>query len=69
MSSMRDGAYLKIDFHLTDSIGRTGSGTIQLDFQMPENLTTYRRGRPKHRPAVIHRVSYGAIERFMALHH
>ena len=29
----------KIDFHLEDSIGRDWQcGTIQLDFQMPENL-------------------------------
>ena len=36
-----DGAFYgpKIDFHLTDSIGRTWQcGTVQLDFQMPENL-------------------------------
>jgi threonyl-tRNA synthetase len=67
-----DGAFYgpKIDFHLTDSIGRTWQcGTIQLDFQMPEkfDLTYIGEDGRKHRPAVIHRVVYGAIERFMAL--
>ncbi|MHC5099572.1 aminoacyl--tRNA ligase-related protein, partial [Peptoniphilus genitalis] len=36
-----DGAFYgpKIDFHLEDAIGRTWQcGTIQLDFQLPENF-------------------------------
>ena len=36
-----DGAFYgpKIDFHLTDSLGRTWQcGTVQLDFQMPQNF-------------------------------
>jgi threonyl-tRNA synthetase len=36
-----DGAFYgpKIDFHLTDSIGRTWQcGTIQLDMQLPEKF-------------------------------
>lgn len=67
-----DGAFYgpKIDFHLRDSLGRTWQcGTIQLDFQMPEkfNLTYIGADGQKHRPAMIHRVVYGAMERFMAL--
>ncbi|MGI5883087.1 MAG: threonine--tRNA ligase [Dethiobacteria bacterium] len=67
-----DGAFYgpKIDFHLQDSLGRTWQcGTIQLDFQMPEkfDLNYVARDGQKHRPAMIHRVVYGAIERFIAL--
>ncbi|MCW3491185.1 threonine--tRNA ligase [Dethiobacter alkaliphilus] len=67
-----DGAFYgpKIDFHLQDSIGRTWQcGTIQLDFQMPEKFDIHYVGEDgqKHRPAVIHRVIYGSIERFMAV--
>lgn len=67
-----DGAFYgpKIDFHLKDSIGRTWQcGTIQLDFQMPDKFDVFYIGEDgqKHRPAVIHRVIYGSIERFMAV--
>ncbi len=67
-----DGAFYgpKIDFHLEDCLGRTWQcGTIQLDFQMPENfnLTYIGSDGQKHRPAMIHRVVYGAMERFFAL--
>ena len=67
-----DGAFYgpKIDFHLEDSIGRTWQcGTIQLDFQMPDkfDLSYIAADGQKHRPAMIHRVVYGAIERFLAL--
>ncbi len=67
-----DGAFYgpKIDFHLEDCIGRTWQcGTIQLDFQMPEkfDLTYIGSDGQKHRPAMIHRVVYGAMERFFAL--
>lgn len=67
-----DGAFYgpKIDFHLRDSIGRTWQcGTIQLDFQMPEKLALFYVGEDgqKHRPAVIHRVVFGSIERFFAV--
>jgi threonyl-tRNA synthetase len=67
-----DGAFYgpKIDFHLKDSIGRTWQcGTIQLDFQMPEkfDVTYIGEDGQKHQPAVIHRVIYGSIERFMAV--
>jgi len=67
-----DGAFYgpKIDFHLEDSIGRTWQcGTIQLDMQMPErfDLTYVGADGQKHRPVMIHRVIYGAIERFIAI--
>lgn len=67
-----DGAFYgpKIDFHLEDSLGRTWQcGTIQLDFQMPEkfDLSYIGADGQKHRPAMLHRVVYGAMERFFAL--
>ena len=67
-----DGAFYgpKIDFHLEDCLGRTWQcSTVQLDFQMPEkfDLTYIGADGQKHRPVVIHRVVYGAIERFLAL--
>ncbi|MDU2065553.1 MAG: threonine--tRNA ligase [Sporomusaceae bacterium] len=67
-----DGAFYgpKIDFHLTDSIGRTWQcGTIQLDMQMPEkfDLTYIGEDGQKHRPVMIHRVAYGSMERFMGI--
>lgn len=67
-----DGAFYgpKIDFHLRDSIGRTWQcGTIQLDMQMPErfDLTYIGADGEKHRPAMIHRVIFGSIERFIAI--
>jgi threonyl-tRNA synthetase len=67
-----DGAFYgpKIDFHLKDSIGRTWQcGTIQLDMQMPErfDLTYVGADGEKHRPAMIHRVIFGSIERFIAI--
>ncbi|HYE84053.1 MAG TPA: threonine--tRNA ligase [Clostridia bacterium] len=67
-----DGAFYgpKIDFHLKDSIGRTWQcGTIQLDMQMPErfDLTYVGPDGEKHRPAMIHRVIFGSIERFIAI--
>jgi len=67
-----DGAFYgpKIDFHLTDCIGRTWQcGTIQLDFQMPEkfDLTYVGEDGQKHRPVMIHRVVFGSIERFIGI--
>ena len=67
-----DGAFYgpKIDFHLRDSLGRTWQcGTIQLDFQMPEKFDLNYIGPDgqKHRPVMIHRVVYGALERFCPL--
>ena len=67
-----DGAFYgpKIDFHLRDSIGRTWQcGTIQLDFQMPQNfdLSYVDENGEKQRPIMIHRVCYGSIERFIGI--
>ncbi len=67
-----DGAFYgpKIDFHLTDSIGRTWQcGTIQLDMLMPEkfDLTYVGEDGQRHRPVMIHRVAYGSIERFIGI--
>ena len=67
-----DGAFYgpKIDFHLEDCLGRSWQcGTIQLDFQMPEkfDLTYIGEDGARHRPAVIHRVIYGSMERLLAL--
>ena len=67
-----DGAFYgpKIDFHLTDCLGRTWQcGTIQLDFQMPEkfDITYVGEDGEKHRPVMIHRVAFGSIERFIGI--
>lgn len=67
-----DGAFYgpKIDFHLTDSIGRTWQcGTIQLDFQLPQRFNAEYIGEDgeKHRPIMIHRVVFGSIERFIGI--
>ncbi len=67
-----DGAFYgpKIDFHVKDSLGRTWQcATIQLDFQMPERFDLSYTGSDNsdHRPVMIHRVIYGAIERFMGI--
>jgi threonyl-tRNA synthetase len=68
-----DGAFYgpKIDFHLKDALGRTWQcGTIQLDMVMPErfNLTYMGEdGQNNHRPVMIHRVVYGALERFIGI--
>jgi len=67
-----DGAFYgpKIDFHVKDSLKRSWQcATIQLDFAMPEKFQLEyigQDGQP-HRPVMIHRVIYGAIERFVAI--
>ncbi|MEA3342764.1 MAG: threonine--tRNA ligase [archaeon] len=67
-----DGAFYgpKIDFHIKDCLGRTWQcGTIQLDFTMPEkfNLEYVGEDNTKHRPVLLHRVVYGALERFIGI--
>ena len=67
-----DGAFYgpKIDFHLTDCIGRTWQcGTIQLDYQLPQRFELEYVGADgqKHRPIMIHRVAFGSIERFFGI--
>ncbi|WP_418240024.1 threonine--tRNA ligase [Ellagibacter isourolithinifaciens] len=67
-----DGAFYgpKIDFHLTDSLGRTWQcGTVQLDFQMPQSfdLEYTDADGSKKRPVMLHRVCYGSVERFIGI--
>ena len=67
-----DGAFYgpKIDFHLTDSLGRTWQcGSVQLDFQMPQNfdLEYTDADGSKKRPVMLHRVCYGSVERFIGI--
>ena len=67
-----DGAFYgpKIDFHLEDCLGRTWQcGTVQLDFQMPENfdLEYVDADGSKKRPIMLHRVCFGSIERFIGI--
>lgn len=67
-----DGAFYgpKIDFHLKDSLGRTWQcGTIQLDFQLPQNfdLSYISENGQKRRPIMIHRVCFGSVERFIGI--
>jgi threonyl-tRNA synthetase len=67
-----DGAFYgpKIDFDVTDAIGRTWQlGTIQLDYAAPErfDLTYVGDDNKEHRPVIIHRAIYGSFERFVAI--
>lgn len=67
-----DGAFYgpKLDFKLTDSIGRTWQcGTIQLDMNLPErfDLTYVANDGSKKRPIMLHRVIYGSLERFIGV--
>ena len=68
----KEGAFYgpKIDVDVKDSMGREWQcATIQLDFQMPERfkLTYTGADGQEHTPAVIHRVIYGSIERFIGI--
>ncbi|MGI6216554.1 MAG: threonine--tRNA ligase [Coriobacteriales bacterium] len=67
-----DGAFYgpKIDFHLQDCLGRTWQcGTIQLDFQLPQNfeLEYMDSDGTKKRPIMIHRAGFGSFERFIGM--
>lgn len=67
-----DGAFYgpKIDFHIEDSLGRTWQcGTIQLDMNLPErfDITYIGTDNQRHRPVMIHRVVFGALERFIGI--
>ncbi|MBQ9061570.1 MAG: threonine--tRNA ligase [Eubacterium sp.] len=67
-----DGAFYgpKIDFHLTDCLGRTWQcGTSQLAFQLPQRFELEYTGADgeKHQPIMIHRVVFGSIERFIGI--
>lgn len=68
----KDGAFYgpKIDVHIKDALGRTWqTGTIQLDFFMPERFDLEYIGEDgeKHRPVIIHRALMGSLERFMGI--
>ncbi len=67
-----DGAFYgpKIDFDVTDAIGRKWQcATIQLDYMQPENFDLKYIGadNTEHRPIVIHRAIFGSFERFIAI--
>jgi len=67
-----DGAFYgpKIDFVVLDAMRRGWqTGTIQLDFSMPErfDLTYVAPSGREARPVMIHRAILGSIERFMAI--
>jgi threonyl-tRNA synthetase len=68
----KEGAFYgpKIDVDVKDSAGREWQcATIQLDFQMPQRfkLTYTGSDGQEHTPAVIHRVIYGSLERFIGI--
>ncbi|TML16326.1 MAG: threonine--tRNA ligase [Actinobacteria bacterium] len=67
-----DGAFYgpKIDLHMTDSLGRSWQmGTIQLDSQMPARfgVTYVGPDNHEHTPYMIHRASFGSLERFIGI--
>src|SRR5260370_25155855 len=60
----------KISVQARDAIGRTWQlSTIQLDFQLPALFDLHYVGadNERHRPVMIHRALFGAIERFFAI--
>ncbi len=68
----KDGAFYgpKIDFEVKDSAGRDWQcATIQLDYQLPKRfgLTYTGEDGKEHEPVMIHRVIYGALERFIGV--
>lgn len=67
-----EGAFYgpKVEFHLTDAIGRTWQcGTLQLDFVLPERLDATYIGEDsaRHRPVMLHRAILGSLERFIGI--
>ena len=67
-----DGAFYgpKIDIYLVDALGREWQcPTIQFDFNLPErfDMTYIGEDGAEHRPYMVHRVLYGAIERFFGV--
>jgi len=68
----KDGAFYgpKIDFDVTDAIGRKWQcATIQLDYMQPVNFDLKYTGadNTEHRPVVVHRAIFGSFERFIAI--
>jgi threonyl-tRNA synthetase len=67
-----EGAFYspKLEFHLTDAIGRTWQvGTLQLDYVMPALLGAFYIGEDgeKHVPVMLHRAILGSFERFLGI--
>jgi len=67
-----EGAFYapKLEWHLTDAIGRTWQvGTIQSDRMLPERLDASYIGEDgaKHRPVMLHRAIFGSYERFIGI--
>ena len=67
-----EGAFYgpKLEFHLTDAIGRTWqAGTYQLDYVLPERLDAnyIDETGAKQRPVMLHRAVFGTFERFTGL--
>ena len=67
-----EGAFYgpKVDFHIKDSMGRKWQlATVQVDFFMPERFNAKYIGEDgkEHIPIIIHRVIYGALERFIGI--
>jgi threonyl-tRNA synthetase len=67
-----EGAFYapKLEFHLTDAIGRTWQvGTIQSDRVLPERLDARYVGEDgeRHRPVMLHRAIIGTFERFIGI--
>src|SRR3712207_5342679 len=67
-----EGAFYapKLEFHLTDAIGRTWQGgTVQADTVLPERLDATYVGEDgeRHRPVMLHRAILGTFERFIGI--
>ncbi len=60
----------KIDFIVLDCMGREWQlGTVQVDYNMPERFALEYVGpdNQPHRPVMIHRAPFGALERFIGI--
>ena len=67
-----EGAFYgpKLEFHLTDAIGRTWqAGTFQLDYGTPERLgaSYVDESGARQTPVMLHRAVFGTFERFIGL--
>ena len=67
-----EGAFYgpKLEFHLTDAIGRTWqAGTFQLDYVLPDRLDAayVDADGERKRPVMLHRAVFGTFERFIGL--
>jgi len=67
-----EGAFYgpKLEFHLTDAIGRTWQcGTLQLDYVLPERLDAsyVAEDGSRKRPVMLHRAIIGTFERFIGI--